>query len=141
MTRTATSMKVGWRGYFVMCPDYWIQPDHVLAERDEVIATGEAGGTVDGVLWRTPAAWRAVIRDGNLLLGPGDPGRGLHRRLGARGGLEGRSYEEIAASDRAREIVQGYVDQFNSRLNRWETIRSCDPDHDLTVNDGEMTRA
>ena len=66
MTRTATSMEVGWRGYFVMCPDYWIQPDHVLAERDEVIATGEAGGTIDGVLWRTPAAWRAVIRDGKV---------------------------------------------------------------------------
>ena len=66
MTRTATSMEVGWCGYFVMCPDYWIQPDHVLAERGEVLAAGEAGGTIAGVLWRTPAAWRAVIRDGKV---------------------------------------------------------------------------
>jgi ketosteroid isomerase-like protein len=66
VTRTATSMEVGWSGYFVMCPDYWIQPDRVLAERDEVLAAGEAGGTIDGVLWRTPAAWRAVIRDGKV---------------------------------------------------------------------------
>ena len=55
-------------------------------------------------------------------------------------GLEGRSYEEIAASDRAREMVQGYVDQLNSRLNRWETIKKfAILDHDLTVDDGEMT--
>jgi ketosteroid isomerase-like protein len=66
MTRTAASMEVGWSGYFAMCPDYWIQPDHVLAERGEVLAAGEAGGTIDGVLWRTPAAWRAVIRDGKV---------------------------------------------------------------------------
>src|SRR4051812_13859203 len=66
ISRTAASMEIGWGGYFVMCPDYWIQPDHVLAERVEVLATGEAGGTTDGVLWRTPAAWRAVIRDGKV---------------------------------------------------------------------------
>ena len=65
-TRNATSMEVGWRGYFAMCPDYWIQADHVLAEGDEVLAAGEAGGTIDGVSWRTPAAWKAVIRDGKV---------------------------------------------------------------------------
>jgi hypothetical protein len=26
-----------------------------------------AGGTIDGVAWRTPAAWKAVIRDGTVL--------------------------------------------------------------------------
>ena len=65
-TRNATSMEVGWRGYFVICPDYWIQTDHVLAEGGEVLAAGEAGGTIDGVSWRTPAAWTAVIRDGKV---------------------------------------------------------------------------
>ncbi|MGW0229519.1 AMP-dependent synthetase/ligase [Actinopolymorpha singaporensis] len=55
-------------------------------------------------------------------------------------GLEGRSYEEIAASDQARQMVQGYVDQLNGRLNRWETIKKfAILDHDLTVDDGEMT--
>ena len=66
MTRTAASMEVGWSGYFAMCPDYWIRPDHVLAEHGEVLAAGEVGGTIDGVSWRTPAAWRAVIRDGKV---------------------------------------------------------------------------
>ena len=62
-TRSAASMEVAWRGYFAMCPDYWIQPDHVLAEGGEVLAAGEAGGTIDRASWRTPAAWKAVIRD------------------------------------------------------------------------------
>ena len=65
-TNNATSMEVGWRGYFMMCPDYQVQTDHVLAEGGEVLAVGEAGGTIDGVSWRTPAAWKAVIRDGKV---------------------------------------------------------------------------
>jgi ketosteroid isomerase-like protein len=26
------SMEAGWRGYFAMCPDYWIRVDQVMAE-------------------------------------------------------------------------------------------------------------
>lgn len=62
----AKSMQAGWQGYFAMCPDFWIRTDHTLADDDTVIATGEAGGTIDGQLWRTPAAWKAVIRDGRV---------------------------------------------------------------------------
>jgi ketosteroid isomerase-like protein len=62
----ATSMEAGWRGYFAMCPDYWIQTDDVMAKSAVVLAVGEAGGTIDGVAWRTPAAWKAVIRDGRV---------------------------------------------------------------------------
>ena len=57
------SMRAGWRGYFAMCPDYWIQIRTVLSERDTVLATGEAGGTIDGFPWQIPAAWEAIIRD------------------------------------------------------------------------------
>ena len=57
-------MEAGWRGYFAMCPDYWIRADHVMTADDTVLSSGEAGGTIDGEVWRTPAAWRAVIRDG-----------------------------------------------------------------------------
>lgn len=64
---SAASMEVGWRSYFAMCPDYWIQTDYVIAEGDAVLALGEAGGTIDGVLWRTPAAWKAVTRDGEVV--------------------------------------------------------------------------
>jgi ketosteroid isomerase-like protein len=59
-------MEVGWRGYFSMCPDYSIQTDDVIAEGATVLAVGQAGGTIDGVSWRTPAAWKAVVRDGKV---------------------------------------------------------------------------
>jgi ketosteroid isomerase-like protein len=62
----AQSMHAGWRGYFAMYPDYWIKIRNRLSELDTVLATGEAGGTVDDVSWRTPAAWEAVIRGGSV---------------------------------------------------------------------------
>jgi ketosteroid isomerase-like protein len=63
----AASLAAGWRGYFGMCPDYWIRADDVMAEGDVVLAIGEAGGSIDGARWRTPAAWKAVVRDGKVL--------------------------------------------------------------------------
>jgi len=62
----STQMEAGWRGYFAVCPDYQIRIEHVLAEDGLVLAVGEAGGTIGGVAWRTPAAWKAVIRDGSV---------------------------------------------------------------------------
>lgn len=62
----APSMQVGWRSYFAMCSDYWIRTDHVMTEGDVVMAVGEAGGTIDGVSWRTPAAWKGLVREGKL---------------------------------------------------------------------------
>lgn len=62
----AIAMEAGWRGYFAMCPDYQIRVEHVLAEDGVVLAVGEAAGTIDGVSWRTPAAWKAVINDGKV---------------------------------------------------------------------------
>jgi len=64
---SATSMEAGWRSYFAMCPDYWIHTDYVMVEDGVALAVGEAGGTIDGVSWRTPAAWKAVIRDGKVM--------------------------------------------------------------------------
>ena len=63
----ARSMEAGWRGYFEMCPDYWIRVDHVMGEGDTILAAGEAGGTIDGESWRIPAAWKAVVRDDNVV--------------------------------------------------------------------------
>ena len=62
----AQNMEGGWRGYFAMCPDYWISTTHIFAEGETVLASGEAGGTIDGESWQTPAAWMAVIRDGRV---------------------------------------------------------------------------
>ena len=59
---------------------------------------------------------------------------------GAEAGMAGKSYAEIVSSDAARTMVQGYVDQLNAKLNRWETIKQfAILDHDLTIEDGEMT--
>ena len=55
-------------------------------------------------------------------------------------GLGGKSYAEIVTSDAARAMVQGYVDELNAGLNRWETIKKFTIlDRDLTVESGEMT--
>jgi ketosteroid isomerase-like protein len=62
----AVSMEAGWRAYFAMCPDYWIRTDNVMAQGSTVLAVGEAGGSIDGVPWQTPAAWKAVIREGEV---------------------------------------------------------------------------
>jgi ketosteroid isomerase-like protein len=63
----ATTMEEGWHGYFAMCPDYWIRAEHVMTDGDVVLAVGEAGGTIDEIPWRTPAAWKAVVRDGKVM--------------------------------------------------------------------------
>ncbi|WP_350277550.1 long-chain fatty acid--CoA ligase [Kribbella sp. HUAS MG21] len=58
----------------------------------------------------------------------------------AANGLGDKSYAEIVTSDAAREMVQGYVDELNAGLNRWETIKKFTIlDRDLTVESGEMT--
>jgi len=59
-------MEAGWRGYFGMCPDYWIRTDDVMADGDVALAVGAAGGAIDGVAWETPAAWKAVVREGKV---------------------------------------------------------------------------
>ncbi len=59
---------------------------------------------------------------------------------GSQHGLAGRSYAEIVTSGAANDMVQGYVDELNSRLNRWESIKKFIVlERDLTVEDGEIT--
>jgi ketosteroid isomerase-like protein len=64
--RGAATMEAGWRGYFYMCPDYWLRTETVLADSDVVLAAGDAGGTINGVVWQTPSAWKAVVREGAI---------------------------------------------------------------------------
>ncbi len=55
-------------------------------------------------------------------------------------GLENPSYEEIAASDQARSMIDGYITELNGKLNRWETVKKfVILDHDLSIESGEMT--
>ena len=54
--------------------------------------------------------------------------------------MEGASYQEIVSSQQVKDMVAGYVDQLNERLNRWETVKKWILlDHDLTVESGELT--
>ena len=62
----STRMQGGWRGYFTMCPDYWIRIQKLLSDGDTVLAVGAAGGTIDSIPWRTPAAWKAQVKDGSV---------------------------------------------------------------------------
>ena len=61
-------------------------------------------------------------------------------RWAAGGPLADRTYEQIVVSAEARALVEGYVTELNSRLNRWETIKkfSILP-RDLSIEDGELT--
>ncbi|MGP9722613.1 AMP-dependent synthetase/ligase [Corynebacterium sp. AOP40-9SA-29] len=49
-------------------------------------------------------------------------------------------YAKIAADSRTRDMVQGYIDELNSSLNRWEQIKRFQIlPRDLTVEDAELT--
>ena len=55
-------------------------------------------------------------------------------------GMSGSSYSDIVGSDKVHEMIDGYVDELNSRLNRWETIKKWEIlDHDLSIETGELT--
>jgi long-chain acyl-CoA synthetase len=54
--------------------------------------------------------------------------------------MTGTSYIELVRSSKVREMVGEYVDELNSHLNRWETIKKWELlDHDLTIESGELT--
>ncbi|MFT4298304.1 MAG: long-chain fatty acid--CoA ligase [Aeromicrobium sp.] len=55
-------------------------------------------------------------------------------------GMAGKSYSEIVASPQMQKVVGEYVEELNSKLNRWETIKkwSILPS-DLSVETGELT--
>src|SRR5262245_45629129 len=61
-------MRVGWRTYYTMVPDYTIRIEETFSSGNVVVMTGEAWGTYspDGTTrevnrWTTPAAWRVVV--------------------------------------------------------------------------------
>lgn len=55
-------------------------------------------------------------------------------------GMADADYRTIVTSQECRDMVQGYVDQLNTKLNRWEQIkRFIILPRDLTVEEGEIT--
>jgi len=58
----------------------------------------------------------------------------------AESSMAGLPYAEIVGSAAAREMVQGYVDALNAKLNPWETIKKfLILPRDLSVEDGDLT--
>ncbi|WP_018155636.1 AMP-dependent synthetase/ligase [Demetria terragena] len=58
----------------------------------------------------------------------------------ASNGMEGADYQTIVTSEECRRMVQGYIDELNRKLNRWEQIkRFIILPRDLTVEEGEIT--
>jgi len=69
-----------WQGYFKMVPDYTISHAKIFASGETVAMFGMAQGTFakDGVIrkenfWKTPAAWKAVVRNEKSLSGRSSP--------------------------------------------------------------------
>jgi long-chain acyl-CoA synthetase len=55
-------------------------------------------------------------------------------------GAAGSSYEDLSQRDDVRSMLQGYVDEMNGRLPRWETIKKFAVlPEDLTVESGDLT--
>lgn len=50
------------------------------------------------------------------------------------------SYEDLVIHDKVRSLIQGQIDDLNSRLERWETIKKFEIlPHALTIEEGEIT--
>ena len=55
-------------------------------------------------------------------------------------GLSDMSYEEVLASEEVKELIGGYVDELNSGLQRWQTVKQFRVlPRDLDVDHGELT--
>jgi long-chain acyl-CoA synthetase len=54
--------------------------------------------------------------------------------------LKGKPYSEVVVSGQVRELIEGYVEQLNSGLQRWQTIKKFRVlPRDLDVEHGELT--
>jgi long-chain acyl-CoA synthetase len=50
------------------------------------------------------------------------------------------SYEQIVTNPATKAMVQGYIDEVNAQLPRWETVKKFEIlPHDLTIESGELT--
>jgi ketosteroid isomerase-like protein len=64
-------MTAGWHGYFEWFPDYYIDITEVIGDHETLALFGFAGGSFKGKQsesWRLPAAWKAIIKDGRVML-------------------------------------------------------------------------
>ncbi|MEU5974200.1 AMP-dependent synthetase/ligase [Streptomyces sp. NPDC047315] len=58
----------------------------------------------------------------------------------AENGLEGKAYAQVVAAPATTELIQGYVDQLNAGLQRWQTVKKFRIlPRDLDVEHGDLT--
>jgi ketosteroid isomerase-like protein len=69
------TLRKAWAGYFKLVPDYTVSHTEVFSDGDTVAMFGNAQGTFSKGgqvkkedFWKTPAAWRALVRDGKIAL-------------------------------------------------------------------------
>lgn len=69
--RGKQKMTAGWRGYLDLFPDYYIEVTEVIGDVGTLALFGFAGGSFKGTQsesWRLPAAWKAIVQDGRIVL-------------------------------------------------------------------------
>ena len=55
-------------------------------------------------------------------------------------GMAGKSFTEIARDEKTKAAVEGYVEELNKHLNRWEQVKKVAIiDRELTVENGDLT--
>lgn len=96
--RGAEKLRSAWTGYFKMVPDYSISHSDIFADGNTIAIFGSAQGTFassnskEGQLakenfWKTPAAWRAVVKDNKIavwqVFADNEPIRAIMRRHSA----------------------------------------------------------
>jgi ketosteroid isomerase-like protein len=61
-------LEQAWAGYFSLFPDYRIDLEAVASQDEIVLACGFASAThaASKKMWRIPAAWRAILRTGQI---------------------------------------------------------------------------
>ena len=67
----ASAIRSGWQQYFTMVPDYSVEVDQIASDGNVIFLCGSAGGTFTpkgGTIkpenrWKTPAVWRALIKN------------------------------------------------------------------------------
>ncbi|MDR7086561.1 long-chain acyl-CoA synthetase [Aeromicrobium panaciterrae] len=58
----------------------------------------------------------------------------------ANNGMAGKSYAEVVSSKEIHDLIEGQIEELNSKVNRWETIKKfAILDHDLSIENGEIT--
>ncbi|BFU45986.1 AMP-dependent synthetase/ligase [Krasilnikovia sp. MM14-A1004] len=58
----------------------------------------------------------------------------------AGGPLDGRTYADIVAAPETEQLIAGFIEELNGKLNRWETVKKfAILPRDLSIEQGEIT--